>query len=538
VSVESEIDALVARARATVGDGDVRSAFAEVLSTLRISPAEADAWRDGTDIVGAAYERLVSGRTRREQGQFFTPFWAGEVMSGWLFSEPRKLLADPGCGAGGLLIPAARHEHRGEARLLGIDSDRLAIAMARSNRVLRSITALSLKHANFLTEPLGPRPDAIICNPPYSKHQSLDAEEKSLLYASFNKRLKLVLNRRTPLHVLFLVRAIEWCAAGGAIAFITPTGWLDADYGAPIKKFILERAHVEARIVFETKHLFFPGARTTAEITLIQNELRDEPTQVIRLPQKLPTSAAVVDALHGDGGLRVTTQRLDASRPWSRARPRQRGEKLGDLARIRRGSATGCNRFFVISEAERTKLGIPRRQLRACITSPRLVSGDELTATTLAAFDDDIPRWAIECLDPAEEQRDTALGFYLRGDLAGIAKESYLAKQRTLWYGLERRGECPILFTYFNKNNPRFVRNRAGVLPLNTWLIIEPEEGVDPDQLWKRLRKLKRADLSRAARVYGAGLWKLEPSELAQVVLPAEGASKLANRRRSSTRRS
>lgn len=497
-------------------------AFSAVLASLHISPEEAEAWRDGTDIVGAAYERLVSARDRREQGQFFTPFWAGEVMAGWLFLTPRRLLLDAGCGAGGLLIPAARHERRGQARLLGIDADPVAITMARRTRALRGITGLNLKVANFLMDPVGVRPDAIACNPPYAKHQTLDANEKSALYTSFDKRLKLELNRRTPLQVLFLVRALECCAPNGAIAFITPTGWLDADYGAPIKKFLLERAHVDARIVFEAKHLFFPGARTTAEITLIRNRVSEEPTKVIRLPRKLPASAAVVAALAGDGGLRMTEQRLDATQPWSRRRPRQRGEKLGDVARIRRGAATGCNRFFVISEAKRIELQIPSPQLRACITSPRLVDGDELTDALLGELDEDVPRWAIDCDDAEEEKSDTPLGHYLRSKLAAVAKQTYLAQQRPLWFGLERRGECPILFTYFNKNNPRFIRNRTRAVPLNTWLIVEPNEGVDAEQLWARLRRLTREDLARAARFYGAGLWKLEPSELAQIVLPPE----------------
>src|SRR5437879_5675708 len=104
VSVDSQIDALVARTRAVMGErkrADPRAVFADVLSELRIPAEEAEAWRNGADIVGAAYERLVDARARREHGQFFTPFWAGEVMAGWLFARSRKLLLDPGCGAGG-----------------------------------------------------------------------------------------------------------------------------------------------------------------------------------------------------------------------------------------------------------------------------------------------------------------------------------------------------------------------------------------------------------------------------------------------------
>jgi adenine-specific DNA-methyltransferase len=523
MSVERQIDGLVSRTRAAAGKRDVRAAFADVLATLRIPPEEAEAWRDGTDIVGAAYERLLSPGARRLHGQFFTPFWAGEVMAGWLFSEPRRLVLDPGCGAGGLLIPAARHERRGNARLLGIDCDKLAITMARRNRALREITGLNLKVANFLTDPLGARPDAIACNPPYAKHQTLDADVKSALYGSFERRLKLALSRRTPLQVLFLVRALECCAADGAMAFITPTGWLDADYGAPVKRFLLERAHVDARIVFEAKHLFFPGARTTAEISLIRNAPSSEPTKVIRLPRNLPAVDEVIAALEGEGNLRVSTQRLDPTRGWSRPSHRRRGEKLGHLARVRRGIATGCNRFFVVSEQQRRELALPRAQVKPCITSPRLVATDELKPSALAALPMDVPRWAINCYDPAEEAAATPLGNYLRSELAQIARETHLAKQRQLWYGLERRDESPILFTYFNKNRPRFVRNRAGALPLNTWLIVEPNDGVDADDLWARLLTLTREQIAYGARVYGAGLWKLEPSELAELVIAPVG---------------
>ena len=158
--------------------------------------------------------------------------------------------------------------------------------------------------------------------------------------------------------------------------------------------------------------------------------------------------------------------------------------------------------------------------MRACVTSRRVVTGAEITKAVLARLDDDVPRWAIDCDDADEEKCDTPLGRYLRGELAKVAKETYLAKQRRPWFALERRDNCPILFTYFNKNNPRFVRNRALALPLNTWLIVEPNEGVDVNDLWARLRMLQAAQLSHAARVYGGGLWKLEPSELGQIVLP------------------
>jgi hypothetical protein len=107
--------------------------------------------------------------------------------------------------------------------------------MARRNRALRGTEQLNLKVANFLSDLIGARPDALVCNPPFARHQTLTAAAKADLYGEVERRLQLTLNGRTPLQVVLLVRPLEICAPGGAIAFITPTGWLDADYGAPVK---------------------------------------------------------------------------------------------------------------------------------------------------------------------------------------------------------------------------------------------------------------------------------------------------------------
>ncbi|MER3412346.1 MAG: hypothetical protein C4305_08685 [Thermoleophilia bacterium] len=91
-----------------------------------------------------------------------------------------------------------------------------------------------------------------------------------------------------------------------------------------------------------------------------------------------------------------------------------KGMRQGDVARIRRGIATGFNLFFVISEARRREFGIRRSQLCPCITSPRLLAGSELRVQDLEALPDDVPPWALDCRDPDEEHRQNALGAYLR----------------------------------------------------------------------------------------------------------------------------
>jgi len=522
------ITVLVERTRA-LSDGSnpesVRHAFERVLAELRVEPGELWAWRDGADVIGSAFEQLLPGEYRRPAGQFFTPVWAGETMARWLLAEPTRLLLDPGCGSGALLIAAARHRRNARTRLLGIDRDPLAVRMADVNRSLRRISACELRIGDFLLDSLDDRPDAIACNPPYSRHHDIPPAEKARIHEGFERRLGSRLSRLASLHVLFLVRALEVCADGGRIAFITPSDWLDVGYGKAVKQLLLEQAHVEAVLTFPTKELFFDEVLTTAAITLIRKDpAAIAPTKVIKLGGRLPSPGAVVSAVRGAGGMQVHEVALDGWSKWSRLPGRHvvMGLRLADIARVRRGIATGCNRFFVMSEARRRELGISLRDLRPCITSPRVFSGSELWTKDLDSLPDDVPRWVLDCRDPSAEHMNDALGRYLRWGRRSLeANSGYLASRRHPWFSLERRGDCPILFTYFNRSRPRFVRNYARAVPLNTWLIVEPKVGVDPDGLFRALTsRFVIAQLEAAGRRYGGGLWKLEPAELSEVRLP------------------
>ncbi|MGH2715037.1 MAG: HsdM family class I SAM-dependent methyltransferase [Thermoleophilaceae bacterium] len=522
VLISELVDRVRDQARSHESEEIRRALAAELRRVARAyarDPAAWSAWADGIDVPGDAYEALVSGADRRAGGQFQTPTWAADLMASWLLQEPCDLLLDPGVGAGRLLFRAAGRPEPAPRRMLGLDVDGVSLEMARVNLLLRGIDNCALRRCNFLLRNLRERPDAVTCNPPYSRHHSIPATEKAAIHAGFEERLGLRLSRLAGLHVLFLVRALEVIREAGRLAFITPAEWLDVNYGWAIKRFVLERAHVEAIVLWEHDHLYFDGALTTAAITLLRAGAGTGPTRVVRLPRRPPAVEEVVAAIEGQRTrLRVADVDLAPGAKWSHPVRRRvpRGKPLRDIARVRRGIATGCNRFFVVSEAARREHGIERSHVRPCITTPRLVPGDELTRADLERLSDDLPRWVLNCHDRDAERRNDALGRYLRwGKDAHDAHAGYLASRRQPWYALERREASPVLFTYMNRQRPRFIRNRAAAVPLNTFLIVEPHDGIDADQLWRALKAehLMR-QLIRAKRNYGGGLWKIEPREL------------------------
>jgi adenine-specific DNA-methyltransferase len=528
VTPTQAIEELVAKVRSAMTEDvpSARAAFETELRRVRaeaeLSPDDWSAWADGADVIGTAYETLVSGADRRAKGQFQTPFWAADLMAAWLLQHQPKLVMDPGVGAGRLLFRTARHAGTDIPELLGFDIDPICLAMADVNLRLRGAQAFKLAERNFMIDQVPERPDGLICNPPYSRHHAIPADQKAALHAGIEERLDLRLSRLAALHVLFLVRALEVVQDGGHIAFITPADWLDVNYGRKVKQYVLEHANVEAIVLFDDDHLFFDGALTSAAITLLRKKTGGGgSTRVIRLPAELPPVDDVLKAINGSPGkLAVTEVALSDSVKWSRPTGIvAEGTPLRELARIRRGIATGCNKFFVISEARRRELGLDEDDLKRCITGPKLVEGTELTNQDLEALPDTTPRWALECRAPQAEEGDDAIGRYLRWGMEELqAHTGYLARSRKPWYALEQRSNVAILFTYMNRQRPRFIRNSAGAVPLNTFLIVEPNDGVDPDALCDALNAPETlAQLEQLRRNYGGGLWKLEPSEVASL---------------------
>jgi hypothetical protein len=527
VQAQEAVDQLVQRVRAAATDDGFDALRAALRAELqqagrRQARREYAPWRDGIDVPGAAYESLVRAVIRRAGGQFQTPFWAADLMTGWLLQERTRLLLDPGVGAGRLLFRAWLRSEPGPEQMLGIDVDPLCVDMARLNLRLRGAEGFRLREANFLLDGLRVTPDAIVANPPFSRHHSITAEEKEEIHAGIKRRLGLRLSRLAGLHALFLVRALEVAADGARLAFIAPVDWLDTESGAAIKRFVLDTASVEAVIVFNSRDAVFAGVRTRPAVLFLRKGTASNEATVIRLPAKRPEHPdAVLAALRGEESeLRTREVTLSADQRWSDPRrPARDGRPLSELARVRRGIATGRNRFFVLSEADRRRHGLDGRDLRRCLATPQLIEGTEVGAGDLADLPDDARRWILNSRDPDAEHADDALGAYLRQGRELGAADTYLATHRhPCWFAPEVRDDCPILFPYMNSTRARFIRNRSDAIPLNNFLIIEPNEGVDPDRLWRTLNKPGVIrQLKRLGRDYGDGMWKLEPRELSRI---------------------
>lgn len=229
---------------------------------------------------------------------------------------------------------------------------------------------------------------------------------------------------------------------------------------------------------------------------------------------------------------------LRHSRKWTHFPSRTTVESsdeltLGDLFAIKRGLATGSNSFFILADEDIRHWHIPRAFLKPILPGPRY-----LTAGIIEALPGGAPAvsprlYLLDCSEPEDKIRITWPRFYqyLQKGREEDIQASYLASHRAPWYSQEQRPPAPFLCTYMgrsgNGKHPfRFIWNRSQATAHNVYLMLYPKGPLrdalkkHPElekNVFRALQRITPAQLLSEGRVYGGGLHKVEPKELAQI---------------------
>jgi len=379
--------------------------------------------------------------------------------------------------------------------------------------------------------------DAIVCNPPYTRHHHLPEVYKSSWATLMKQEYGIRLSRFSSLFAYFFVQATRMLTPTGRMAFITPATVFEASYSRQVKAFIRRLLHPRTIITFDKGLSVFEGVDTAACITLIegpQTPARDQITHVEI--HEWPGPEMVLQAIEQSSTVAAdwgSSRQIDLSELEPRRKWTVIGYKndrfdnelfvpLCTIAHIMRGIATGANNFFVLSDGETAEWGLEQASLRPVLTKTREVPGYLFSP---ADFDqlgrEGKKRWLLYLTGPVVP--GTAEEHYIRhGEERGLHQRS-LVKTRPLWYMMEQRDPAPIYFTYLSRKRSRFIYNQTDVLALNVFLCIYPVPAISQDEttlkaLLAVLNSLLAKDsLRRVGRTYGGDTIKIEPREMDQL---------------------
>jgi hypothetical protein len=477
-------------------------------------------------------DSLKTASERNKWGQFATP--PGLALSiaryahALMGNTPIRFL-DPAIGTGSFYSALSQaFPLQRIAAAVGVEIDPI---FAKTAATLWGKIGLNVVKGDFTEQrPPEQRFNLVLTNPPYVRHHHLSSDVKKRLKAYLGQSLHLDISGLAGLYCYFLLLCHNWMEDDGLAVWLIPSEFMDVNYGVTLRHYFTERVTLLHIHRFCPTDVQFTDALVSSAVVVFRKS-PPPPGHAARFSFAGPIE-------HPENESLVSLDMLRRSRKWThfpaRTTVENTGElNLGDIFAIKRGLATGSNSFFLLTETDIENWQIPRPFLKPILPGPRHLTQDVIESLPSGAPDVSPRLYLLDCNEPEERIKTTWPRFYeyLQQGRQQNIHETYLASRRTPWYSQEQRPPAPFLCTYMGRSRNgkqpfRFIWNRSQATAHNVYLMLYPKgrlRGTLKDHpelevhVFEALKRITPAQLISEGRVYGGGLHKVEPKELAHI---------------------
>ncbi|MFZ5853110.1 MAG: N-6 DNA methylase [Chloroflexota bacterium] len=451
----------------------------------------------------------------KARGAFYTPEGLARFLVRWGVRSRDERVVEPSCGDGAFVTALVDRfrELGGEAsawHLLGVEREPSEAAKTRSLAPDGDIREIDF----FDLDPTEVAPvDVAIGNPPYIRYHRFAGSDREK--ALGRARLQGVeLNQLASSWAHFTVHAAGFLKPTGRLALVLPAELLHADYGLPVRDFLLRRFASLVVIAFD--RMVFPEALVDAVLLLAAS---DGPPglQVVRVRDADALGPLELEAIARGKGQEArrwsSAVDVDAAETYRRALQDYEVQRVGDMASVDIGLVTGADDFFVLSTHEAEARELPSSVLSPAVRRPRDVPGLTVASDELS--------WLLD-LAGGKELPDSVGRYLAEGERRGIS-ERYKCRVRKPWYVVPLPRQRPDAFIpYMSHLGPRLIVNDLGARSTNLLHGVSLNSGAPTARALAvaMCSSLTLLSAEIEGRAYGGGVLKLETREAERLVVP------------------
>lgn len=470
---------------------------------------------------------------RRRMGQFATPIDLADEIAAYglsILSDNEISFLEPAVGTGAFISAVLRNrKDKSVRKCIGYEIDKQYFDVASSLWLDHGLEVKNLDYT--LQDPNGHQVNLLISNPPYIRHHYITAEDKARLSTLVRNEVGINISGLAGLYCYFMLLSHKWLAPGAISGWLIPSEFMDVNYGESIKEYLLNNVRLLRIHRYDPQNSQFNDALVSSAVVWFANEKCEDDYNV----------EFTFGGTHTDPQKKKLVKKsvLRSERKWTRF-PEQDARttdmevtvQLGDYFDIKRGLATGDNDFFILTKEQIEERKLDMSFFIPILPSPRKLKTDEVLADNMGVPQIDTPYFLLRCSLPEDEIKEISpeLWNYLQTGKNTTAKK-YLCKSRKLWYMQENRTATPFLCSYMGRgsenNSPfRFILNHSDAVATNSYLMLYPKPALARlitkdatllNKVWDILRSIGNESIENEGRVYGGGLKKIEPKELAKV---------------------
>ena len=375
--------------------------------------------------------------------------------------------------------------------------------------------------------------DLVLANPPYVHHRHIDSDFKQELLQHYGSLEFSPVDKTSDLYCYFFLRANEFLRPNGIQIFICSNSWLDAQFGKHLQQYLLRKTHI-ITLIDSRKKKQFGNAEVNTIISIIRKSKPAETNFVLleskfseairssklRTTRKISQQQMVRSGLDERGlyvGQRLSLfHRAPEIYLTMRDRLMPISRELQQLARVSRGSSTGANAFFYLSQKEIADHGIEEDYLSDVLRRPGECQSLRTSLSTRRSR-------LFSCSHSKELLVGTnALSYILDGELKGF-DEGPTCRSRKMWYNVNRSKPAPILWMEIMGSSHRVYTNDVGVQHSDKFYGIYPlDDSIDSLKLsiWLNSSPMILHKLLTSFNSLGLGALKSPVYEVKKIQVP------------------